>query len=60
MYLQKIFDKRRNKTYLSVARGYRDASGYYCQYKNGSSANNVINIAEEPFVLIKRNYIFHT
>ena len=27
MYLQKIFDKRRNKTYLSVARGYRDASG---------------------------------
>lgn len=27
MYLQKIFDKRRNKTYLSVARGYRDSSG---------------------------------
>lgn len=27
MYLQKVFDKRRNKTYLSVARGYRDASG---------------------------------
>ncbi len=27
MYLQKIFDKRRNKTYLSVARGYRDKNG---------------------------------
>ena len=27
MYLQKIFDKRRNKTYLSVARGYRDENG---------------------------------
>lgn len=27
MYLQKIFDKRRNKTYLSVARGYRDQNG---------------------------------
>lgn len=27
MYLQKNFDKRRNKTYLSVARGYRDPSG---------------------------------
>lgn len=27
MYLQKIFDKRRNKTYLSVARGYRDKDG---------------------------------
>ena len=30
------------------------------QYKIGSSANNVINIAEEPFVLIKQSYIFHT
>ena len=30
------------------------------QYKIGSSANNVINIAEEPFVLIRQNYIFHT
>ena len=27
MYLQKVFDKRRNKTYLSVARGYRDSEG---------------------------------
>ena len=27
MYLQKVFDKRRNKTYLSVARGYRDTNG---------------------------------
>lgn len=27
MYLQKIYDKRRNKTYLSVARGYRDENG---------------------------------
>ena len=27
MYLQKVFDKRRNKTYLSVARGYRDKDG---------------------------------
>ena len=27
MYLQKVFDKRRNKTYLSVARGYRDENG---------------------------------
>ena len=27
MYLQKVFDKRRNKTYLSVARGYRDSNG---------------------------------
>ena len=27
MYLQKIYDKRRNKTYLSVARGYRDKNG---------------------------------
>lgn len=35
---------------------------YKCksQYKIGSSANNVINIAEEPFVLIRQNYIFHT
>ena len=30
------------------------------QYKIGSSANNVINIEEEPFVLITQNYIFHT
>ena len=30
------------------------------QVQNGSSANNVINIAEEPFVLIRQNYIFHT
>jgi len=27
MYLQKVYDKRRNKTYLSVARGYRDSNG---------------------------------
>ena len=27
MYLQKVYDKRRNKTYLSVARGYRDRNG---------------------------------
>ena len=27
MYLQKVFDKRRNKTYLSVARWYRDSKG---------------------------------
>ena len=27
MYLQKVFNKRRNKTYLSVARGYRDSNG---------------------------------
>ena len=27
MYLQKVFDKRINKTYLSVARGYRDPNG---------------------------------
>ena len=35
---------------------------YLCksQYKIGSSAIYLINIVEEPFVLINRSYIFHT
>ena len=55
----KLYVARHGQTQANVEHLF-NGRNCICQVNIGSSAIYLINIVEEPFVLINQSYIFHT